>query len=267
MIFRDHLLNHPSLILENNVFYQQDVGRGSPFENEYIRLREREGRVYTDEIVKSLPLFSAEHQLNKEWLSRSTSLNKLLTYLKNKGSGKFILEVGCGNGWLSHALAVSLGNEICAMDVNETELLQGARVFGDMKNLSFLYSDVFTFDFREQLFDTIVLASSVQYFPDVKGLVNRLLQILKPSGEIHILDSPLYSSTAEIEKARGRSAAYFQSLGFPGMTNKYFHHGLHQMNGLNYAFLSSPSSLINKIRRKILSTTESTFPWIVVRHA
>ena len=266
MSVRDQLLNNPSLNLVNNVFYQKELDRGTAFENEYIGLREKEGRIYSDQIVKSLPQIDAGHPLKKEWLTRTTSLNKFLGYLGNKGIGQQVLEVGCGNGWLSHGLSVSSEREVCAMDVNETELLQGARVFADIKNLSFLYSNVLTFGFRGQLFDTIILASSVQYFPDIKALVNRLLQILKPSGEIHILDSPLYTSPSEIENARKRSVVYFQSVGFPGMADRYFHHGMPQMNGFNYAFISNPGSLIKKIRRLFVPTPESPFPWIVIRH-
>lgn len=267
MSLRDHLVNNPSFVLENNLFYQKGVNRAGSFEREYIKLREREGRIYPDEIVKSLPSIPSDHVLKKEWALRMLSMKKLITYLERKRQDKTVLDVGCGNGWLSHALSISLDADVCGMDVNETELLQGVRVFTHDKKLSFLYSDIFTVDFNEKRFDTIILASSIQYFADIKRLMNRLLEMLTPSGEIHILDSPIYSSSSESEKARRRSLTYFESLGFPEMTNKYFHHTLQEINGLNYEFLFKPQSLINKISRGVLSVPVSPFPWIIIRQA
>ncbi|MBA4056467.1 MAG: SAM-dependent methyltransferase [Marivirga sp.] len=264
---RDQLLNNPSLVLENDVFYQKEINRGSNFEKEYIRLRQKEGRVYSDEIAKHLPIIAADHVLKKEWMSRRLSLNKLVVHLKSTGSGKSILELGCGNGWLAHALAISLEGEVCAMDINETELLQGSRVFASARNLNFLYGDIFTVNVGELLFDTIILASSVQYFSDVKKLMNRLLQLLKLSGEIHILDSPFYSSFSEAEKARSRTIVYFESLGFPEMANRYFHHTLQVMKDFNHELVFNPHSFVNKISQRISSTTGSPFPWIIIRHA
>jgi ubiquinone/menaquinone biosynthesis C-methylase UbiE len=263
MALREHLLQNPSLIVQNNIFYQKEINRPGAFEKNYIRLREKESRVYTDEIVKELPQIPDWHPLRKEWSIRRISLEKLIWHLKRRGYCNSVLELGCGNGWLAHHLAASLKAEVCAMDVNAAELSQGSRIFASDQNLTFIYADIFTLNLGTLVFDTIILASSIQYFPDLKNLVNRLLGLLTPDGEIHIVDSPFYAAAA-VEAAKKRSYEYFHSLGFSEMTTQYFHHMLQEINKFNYQVLFNPNAFISLVKRKILRMPQPVFPWIVI---
>ena len=148
MNLRDRLLQNKSFNFEDNIFYQSDLSRNLPFEQSYIDLREKEGRLYSDDIVRTLPRIAKSHKLNKEWTARQASLNKLLFSLRKSKKYNTILEVGCGNGWLSHNLVEELNVEVCAIDINEPELRQGARVFGAFKEINFVYGDIFTIDFN-----------------------------------------------------------------------------------------------------------------------
>ena len=218
-------------------------------------------------MVQNLPEFDEHEALKKEWAIRRITLKNLLKYLRRKHHKRSILEVGCGNGWLSHQLASSLNVEVVGLDVNETELMQGARVFKDDRNLSFLSADVFTADFKKDGFDIIVLASSIQYFPSLSQLIQRLLDLLKPSGEIYILDSPLYSSLMECQEAEERSRNYFNTRGVPEMSGHYFHHCVLELKKFNHEILFTPNSLISVFRRKFLRASESIFPWILIKHS
>src|SRR5258705_4604234 len=193
MNLRNLLLSNNSFSFKRNIFYQKELTHHDPFEKNYIELRKRENRVYADEVVRNLPDLDMPQSLKNEWLIRKITMRKLITYFKKKDKKNLILELGCGNGWLSHQLAVSLNAEILGLDINETELLQGASLFGDCQNLSFIYGDIFTIGIKEETFDIVILAGSIQYFPDVARLVRRLLDLEKPAGEIHIVDSPIYA--------------------------------------------------------------------------
>src|SRR6059058_1085116 len=75
------------------------------FESAYIDLRIAEKRMYTDEEVAWLPEVDEEHVHKKEWDIRKLSCAKLTRYLGNKRRPLKILEIGCGNGWLSYQLS------------------------------------------------------------------------------------------------------------------------------------------------------------------
>jgi len=92
-------------------------------------------------------------------------------------------------------------------------------------------------------------------------LLSILFQYLKPHGEIHIIDSPLYTND-EISDAIQRSGQYYASLGFPEMAEQYFHHCTADLNPFDAKWLyrSAPRSL----RQRILRSFDSPFPWLVI---
>ena len=263
MSIKKKLLTDPFFSYQNNIFYQKDSQRRS-FVEAYLKLREKEHRNYDDPVIRALPEFDKHHPYKKEWDMRKSTLNYLIKYLKEPALPHYIMELGCGNGWLAHNLAASLNAEICAVDINEIELLQGARIFKDQQNLCFVYADIFGSALNAQKFNAIVLAGSVQYFGDVKELIARLFEFMEPSGKIYIADSPIYSSGAKAEAARKRSIKHFSSLGFPEMAEQYFHHTFDELKDVNYKILYNPKSVASLLKRKILKRSLSILPIICV---
>ena len=264
MTIQDQLKQNVSLNLDNGVFYQTDLAKHSDFEQIYLSLRKKENRLYSDEVVKHLPDVPANHKSKHEWTVRNISANKLIAYLKHKDTNIKILEVGCGNGWLANKMASDLSCDVVAMDINEAELLQGARLFSS-RHLSFLYGDILSINLNSNRFDCIVLASSIQYFPNIQSLIKQLFQLLSPSGEIHILDSPLYSSDTAVIGAKKRSIDHFMGLGHRDMARFYFHHTREEIGIFNYKILENPDSILSTIKRRLFKATHPVFPWIMIK--
>jgi ubiquinone/menaquinone biosynthesis C-methylase UbiE len=231
----------------------------------YVNLRQKENRIHSDEIVKSLPNFDDHHPNKKEWEMRKSTLLKLMKILP-KNKPKSVLELGSGNCWLSYNLAKSLDAEICALDVNKTELQQGARVFGSQQNLSFVYADILSPVLKDMVFDAIILGASMQYFQRLENLLTSLLQHTTPSGSIYIADSPVYQSPASASAAKKRSIEYFGSQGFPEMADQYFHHTFEDLKKFSHKILYDPKSIISLWERKVLGRSLSVFPIICIRN-
>ncbi|MCI0450457.1 MAG: class I SAM-dependent methyltransferase [Chlorobi bacterium] len=225
----------------NRVYY---LDESKPdFEDIYIKLRSAEGRVYSDSEVKPLPDISPNHKHYKEWQVRKKSSEMLVDYIRQKENHKSILDLGSGNGWLTHKLGEINQFEVIGMDVNITELEQAARVFNDKPNLAFVCGDIFKLELK---FDYIILASVIAYFNDLKKLISALLNNLNSGGEIHIIDSPFYNDTA---KAKRNSEIYYNQIGFPEMAKHYNHHSLDALKEFNYSILYNPNSALNKFKR------------------
>ncbi len=235
-----------------------DYNTGIDFEALYIRLRQHEGRVYSDFELMQLPHISPAHPLHHEWRIRSRSAEKLVAYLARKKQPMQMLEIGCGNGWLCHMLSSVTGSQVIGIDVNFTELQQAARVFQDFNNLHFIYTDISNEPFREKKFDIIVFAASIQYFESLTAILAIALKLLKPGGEIHILDSPFYSTT-EINAAKHRSQVYYEEAGFPAMADCYFHHGLQELRQFRPSVLYNPKNPFNR-----LAKVKRPFYWLTV---
>ncbi len=249
----------------------------------YLEVRRREGRVLNDEDVKMLPNASATSPYTQEWRWRKRSFLRLKRYLRHKTTQHLrILDLGCGNGWMANRLAENPDWSVIGMDLNVAELTQGARLFG-RKNLQFVYADLLQNALLEApgiasqhtidapglpasgfpgAFDVIVLAASVQYFPNQESLVASLQALLNTGGEIHMIDSHFYPSKAAKAAARQRTLDYYTTAGVPEMADYYHHHLWPELQQLGAENLNK--NLLISILQK--TGYFAPFPWIRIRH-
>lgn len=251
-------MNHLRII--NGTLFHTDSLSQNEFERLYISLRKKEGRYFTENEIAKLPKVTHSHPLFKEWKIRKKNCNHLLDYIKKEGRICNILEVGCGNGWLTAQLSSVTKGSATGIDINRAELKKAKKVFQKRQGLNFVYGDIHSGILADQKFDIIVFAASVQYFKSFKEIINTALQHLTLQGEIHILDTPFYA-IEEIFPARQRTKKYFSELGFPQMSKYYFHHRLYDLKPNNYQILYNPHSWISK-----LMSRKNPFYWIVIRN-
>lgn len=204
----------------------------APYEQKerlYRKARQAEGRWLSDEALRGLPEQAPYPALRQEWRWRRRSFVRFERYLEYKnrpGAPHRLLDLGCGNGWMSNRLAQHPQRTVWGMDLNMEELTQATRVFG-RENLRFIYADVENSpDLTQSVgtFDYIVLAASVQYFPDLTRLLRSLQVLLRPGGEVHLLDSAFYPDESARKAAYQRSEAYYTRIGVPEMAGHYYHH-------------------------------------------
>lgn len=227
------------------------------FEDLYIAARKQEKRLYTDEQLSRLPDIDEVHPYHAEWRIRKHSSERLITYLERKRRDLKILEIGCGNGWLSARMAEIGDTSVIGLDINHVEINQASRVF-KKKNLQFIYDTFNDNTFENEKFDVIVFAASLQYFPSLINVLKQAQAILNKRGEIHIIDTPFYDSE-EASEAENRSRDYYASLGFPEMADYYYHHSISEFWGFKYRVLFNPHSIINRLFKK------DPFYWIAIR--
>jgi len=232
----------PDIKIENGVYIASAVN--NDFSDAYIKIREKEQRVYSEEVVKNLPITTKEHPQYEEWKLRQKSTNRFTNYLEDNLFNS-LLEIGCGNGWFTHQCSKKVENAI-GVDINLQELEQAAKVF---TNTQYLYWDIFEADPFNQQFDIIVLNAVVQYFPDFDKLINRLSSLLNPKGEIHIIDSPFYQAD-KIEAAKQRTEAYYRSMNVPEMSINYFHHSVDFIKNFEALYTPQTSKIKQLIKGK-----------------
>ncbi len=129
-------------------------------------------------------------------------------------------------------------------------------------NVAFLAADIFQPPFLPASFNIIVVASVIQYFPDLPVLIRGLRKLLAKRGEVHIIDSTLYGEQ-ELAAARERTEAYYAGLGFPQMAEQYFHHTRGELDEFSPRWLYRPNSIEARISRG-LGQKGSPFPWICI---
>ena len=148
------------------------------FEKLYLLIRKKENRIYSDDEIKLLPYASKINPHKNEWALRSKSFLRFKEYLSHKKSKLNILDLGCGNCWLTGQLAKEFEHNYLCVDVNLTELEQAARVF-ENENIKFIYADIFATTFPANTFDIVIINSALQYFSNVSALMKELFFISK----------------------------------------------------------------------------------------
>lgn len=237
---------------------KQDETVDTAFGDLYIDVRNQEKRVLTDCQVMFLPDIEPTHIHYKEWQVRKRSAKRLIDYLKEKSKPLNILEIGCGNGWLSSMLLTIKGSKVTGIDVNEPEIMQAKRLFKN-ERLDFICAGFDPQIFSDQKFDVILFAASIQYFPSIKNILQDALSCLNRNGEIHIIDTNFYSPN-QVEGAARRTEQYYSEMGYPEMAAYYFHHTVNDLKPFNYQLLFNPHRLVNKISKK------DPFYWVAVKH-
>lgn len=234
---------------ENQVSYLTPAN--TDFEERYKFIRNKEGRWLSDEDVKRLPRVNFNDPLQNEWKKRSWMLNKFETYMSLASTNK-VLDIGCGNGWMTNRIS-SHCESITGVDVGAEELEQAARCFSSETVHFACCSDWSLLPQNE--FDLIYFAGSFHYFQPDTIFWEQLYSLLKPGGEIHIIETKFYTPE-ELEEAKVRSRNYFENL---GVNIDYYHH-------LTWELLPDPHDVLYKpdLRNKIFKN-RSPFPWIRIR--
>lgn len=210
------------------------------FVTAYCQLREKEGRIVEDSLLPQLPKVNRWHPHHKEWKVRQLSATRLVQHLKQQPGALDILEVGCGNGWLSAYLATANPDwQVTATDINMVELEQAKRVFGHLPNLQLVPGNLDADILAGKTFDVIVFAASVQYFASLKDIMDTALDHSSIRGEVHIIDTAFYQ-LHELAAARQRTLDYYASQGCAEMASRYFHHSLQELEGFQYKVLHKP---------------------------
>jgi len=216
------------------------------FEELYVSMCLKEGRVYTNDEVKLLPEISKTHRYSSEWAIKKSSLKRLTSYLKHKGNEFNLLDVGCGNGWLSAQLAKHTSGKVIGVDINGMAIEQAKEIFHEMNNIAFVQANLNDGILGEEKFDIIVFADAIQYFSSLKNIIAIASKYLTLQGEIHIIDSNFYKQK-EIAVVKQITSNHFRDAGFETLTLFYFHHSIEDLKKFNYHILYNPVAWNNKL--------------------
>ncbi|GLU51247.1 class I SAM-dependent methyltransferase [Dyadobacter frigoris] len=218
------------------------------FEDLYLAVRSLEQRVYSDEQLLLLPDIDSSHIHSQEWKIRKRSCDDLMKYIGKKNRSLRILEIGCGNGWFSARLAELKNTEVVGLDINRVEIEQAKNVFLK-ENLTFKNEVFEPENFPDMSFDIILFAAAIQYFSSLNDILEKAQLCLAPYGEIHILDTNFYSAAASTQAAL-RTNDYYKIMGYPKMSDFYFHHQLSGLKSFDYKIVYNPKGLFNRLRKK-----------------
>lgn len=166
-----------------------------PFRRQYRIVRERDGyRNGAPEYYRMLPVVPKDDPRAAEWRIRRESYARLQQLVLPVWQGPTrILDVGSGNGWLSHRLA-ACGHHAVAVDLlDDHEDGLGAWTHYPVA-VTAVQADFDALPFEPAQFDVVVLNGSLHYAPDPARTLREARLMLAPGGSLVVMDSPMFRS-------------------------------------------------------------------------
>ena len=191
------------------------------FMREYQIVRQGEQRGSTDAAYyRSLPFNDLSGHFTADWQIRARSFRAferevLLPLERESKQPLHAIDLGAGNGWLSYRLA-QRGHVVAAVDLltNPLDGL-GAHIHYDAA-FTPIQAEFDRLPFTEEQVDLIIFNASLHYSTRYETTLAEALRVLRPKGQVIVLDSPLYrSADSGAQMVREREAAFTQAYGFP----------------------------------------------------
>jgi SAM-dependent methyltransferase len=198
------------------------------FVREYRIVRRAEGWGSQDAAYyRALPYRDLTGRFDEIWRIRARSYDTFLAQVlqpleqSRVGCSLDLLDLGAGNGWLSHRLA-QRGHCVVALDVLD-DPLDGPRALrqydAHTRALLPVNAEFDHLPLPEQRIDMAIFNASLHYSTDYRRTLEESLRVLKPRGTLVILDSPMYSDpTSGARMVREREARFAATYGFASNT-------------------------------------------------
>jgi SAM-dependent methyltransferase len=129
-------------------------------------------------------------QAGPTWAALQPALDRQLAPLGRRamaeldlGPGRRVLDVGCGSGETTLALA-DTGAEAVGADISRPMLEVARGRIGGRANIAFLEADAQTYAFQPASFDAVFSRFGVMFFADPEAAFTNLRRALKPGGRL-----------------------------------------------------------------------------------
>jgi SAM-dependent methyltransferase len=170
------------------------------FGSAYARHREAEGRGYSGEDLLSLP-YLRSGPLARQWAVRARSFDALMKHVLRPMRARLrrpltVLDLGAGNGWLSYRAALE-GNEAVALDIRSDDvdgLGAAAALLEQVPDRMRCVTASFDSIPLGTAVDIAVFNASLHYSTDLERTLTEAARVVRPGGNIVIVDSPFYRS-------------------------------------------------------------------------
>lgn len=125
--------------------------------------------------------FSATYDKNQEYVVGKNFLDEVKINLNNLSNLGEVLELGCGTGCFTEAIAKN-SNQVFATDLSD-ELLENAKKrLSSVKHITFQKENCYSTSFKSEKFDTVFMANLIHVVEDPSKVLQECFRVLKDNG-------------------------------------------------------------------------------------
>jgi SAM-dependent methyltransferase len=194
-----------------------DSAARQQFLEDYATVRHAEGRGLANPAYYcELPDRDLSGRNSEQWRIRARSFHTfervILTDAERQAGRELdVLDLGAGNGWMSHRLALRR-HRVVALDIFCDDL-DG---LGALRHYPFRFpaaaAEFDSLPFRDAAFDLAIFNASFHYSSDYGRTLTEVRRCLRPTGQVVIMDSPVYRCSEHGEMMRAERQAHYENL-------------------------------------------------------
>jgi SAM-dependent methyltransferase len=199
--------------------------RYARFVQDYESIRASEGRGSSNsDYYLALPYRDLSGLHSSQWAMRARTFRyierEIVPRIATVAQSRLrILDLGAGNGWMSHRLA-RLGHTPVAVDLltNDQDGLGAARHYKQRLTLMFprFQAELDNLPFSGGQFDLVIFNSSFHYSEDYEKTFGEAIRCSRDRGIVLIADTPWYSDEQSgLQMLEERRALFIKRYGFP----------------------------------------------------
>jgi SAM-dependent methyltransferase len=165
------------------------------------------------------PRAAGRRDASESRVQRETYHHFLGHVLAARPSTLHILDLGAGNGWLSHRVT-TLGHRAVAVDAMDDDVdgLGAARHYAS--GFAAVQADFDALPFAPGQFDLVVFNRSLHYAADSGATLERAHQALAPGGALVVMDSPTFGAEGEGAVTADEGGGYLTFAHLAGIAEK-----------------------------------------------
>lgn len=168
------------------------------FRRAYGAHRATEGRDYSGADLLALPYLTSG-PLARQWSVRARTFDAFMSHVvgpaaRSRARPLRVLDLGAGNGWLSHRLA-GKGHTCLAVDIRDDAVdgLGVAQCFPPGAMFQTLLASFDALPLPPDYADIAVFNAALHYATDLEATLAEAIRVVQPGGAIVILDTPFYA--------------------------------------------------------------------------
>jgi len=125
--------------------------------------------------------FSATYDKNQEYVVGKDFLNEIKTALNNLTDLGEVLELACGTGYFTEAIAKN-SNHVFATDLSDELLGNAKKRLLNTKDITFQKENCYSTSFETEKFDTVFMANLIHVIEDPSKVLQECFRVLKEDG-------------------------------------------------------------------------------------
>jgi SAM-dependent methyltransferase len=155
------------------------------------------------------------------------------------GSGKVVLDLGCGSGKLMNILTRS--PSVVGVDISDVAVEMARQTHAGRPEFSFHVMDAHALDLPNAHFDTTLIIESIEHFKDCRKVMSEVARVTKPGGHLLVTTANRDSLHLVVNRKLGypdfaTSFQHIEEFSFAGLKRLVEDHGF-QVKGSAGMFL------------------------------